>query len=84
MLFFFGISWPVSIIKTLRAKNVSGKSPLFIIIVIAGYACGLMHKILYSLDWIIYLYIINLVAVSTDLILYYKYMGKVPVKSKTA
>ena len=78
MLICFGLSWPISIIKTLRAKTVQGKSPLFIGIILTGYVCGLAHKLLYSLDWVTYLYIINLVAVSIDLILYYRYAGSRP------
>ena len=34
MVLCFGISWPISIIKTLKTKCVSGKSPLFIIFII--------------------------------------------------
>jgi len=73
MLICFGLSWPVSIIKAVRTKVVLGKSPLFIGIVILGYACGLTHKLLYSMDWVIWLYAINLVVVSIDLILYFRY-----------
>lgn len=75
MLICFGLSWPISIAKTLRAKVVTGKSPLFIGVVIMGYVCGLIHKILYSFDWVIYLYAINIAAVSLDLILYFRYRG---------
>ena len=41
MLILFGVSWPFAIAKTYRAKRVDGKSPLFEIIVIAGYLCGI-------------------------------------------
>jgi hypothetical protein len=75
MLICFGLSGPVSIIKTLRTKTVSGKSPLFIGIIILGYTFGLTHKLLYSRDWVIYLYVYNLVVVSLDLVLYYRYVG---------
>jgi hypothetical protein len=76
MLVCFGLSWPVSIVKTLRTKVVTGKSPLFMGIIIVGYVCGLIHKILYSRDLVIWLYLINLVVVSVDLILYYKYRNR--------
>jgi hypothetical protein len=48
MLICFGVSWPVSIAKTLRTKVVVGKSPLFMVIVCVGYACGIAHKALYA------------------------------------
>ena len=78
MLICFGLSWPVSIIKTLRTKAVTGKSPMFIAIIILGYIFGLTHKLLFSRDWVIYLYTYNLVVVSLDLILYYRYAGNNP------
>ena len=37
MLFTFGFSWPFAIAKTLRAKRVDGKSPMFMIIIVLGY-----------------------------------------------
>ncbi|HEX2958635.1 MAG TPA: hypothetical protein VHO70_17495 [Chitinispirillaceae bacterium] len=76
MLVCFGLSWPISIAKALRTKIVSGKSPLFMSIVIAGYVSGIIHKILYARDWIIFLYIINLVLVAIDMSLYFYYSGK--------
>jgi hypothetical protein len=76
MLVCFGLSWPVSIVRTLRLKVVSGKSPYFIGIVILGYAFGLAHKILYSRDWVIGLYVFNIAVVSIDLMLYFKYRGR--------
>ena len=74
MLICFGISWPISIAKSVRTKVVSGKSPLFMVILCLGYACGFIHKVLYSLDWIIMLYVLNFIMISIDLFLYYKYL----------
>ncbi|WAC06359.1 MAG: hypothetical protein OS130_08795 [Thermodesulfobacteriota bacterium] len=74
MLICFGVSWPVSIAKALRTKVVAGKSPLFMGIVWIGYLSGIIHKILYSFDWIISLYIFNMIMVSIEFILYYKYL----------
>jgi len=82
MLTCFGISWPISIIKTLRTKAVTGKSPLFIWVIIAGYIFGIIHKLI-TPDWVIYLYAINLVAVTADLILYYRYAGREPPAGKS-
>ncbi len=76
MLLCFGLSWPISIAKALRTKKVSGKSPLFMSIVIAGYASGIMHKIFYSFDWVIWLYGLNMILVAIDMSLYFRYMKK--------
>jgi hypothetical protein len=73
MLVCFGISWPISIAKAIRTKLVAGKSPVFLIIIIIGYASGIIHKAIHSVDWVIILYIINLIMVAIDLILYIRY-----------
>jgi hypothetical protein len=73
MLVCFGISWPISIAKTLRTRLVAGKSRVFMAIVMAGYLCGIVHKLLYSRDWVIFLYALNLVMVALDLVLYLKF-----------
>ena len=81
MLICFGLSWPISIAKSLRTKIVTGKSPLFMMLLIVGYVSGTINKLLYSYNWVIYLYILNLVLVSIDLSLYYKYRNNMPAES---
>lgn len=73
MLVCFGLSWPVSIAKALRTKNVSGKSPVFLALISLGYASGIVHKLLNDPNWVISLYGLNLVMVLTDLLLYLRY-----------
>jgi hypothetical protein len=80
MLICFGVSWPVSILKTIKTKQVAGKSPLFLIIICAGYICGIIHKALFSNDWVIILYIINLFLVSFDCFLYFYFSKKLHKK----
>ncbi len=76
MLFCFGFSWPFSIAKALRTKEVRGKSPLFMCIVIIGYLLGITHKLLNSRDWVIIVYFIDILLVATDLAIYFHYMRK--------
>ncbi len=76
MLLCFGASWPVSIEKTLRTKRVDGKSPVFLAIVCAGYASGIVHKLLFSHDWVIALYVVNLLLVAADMVLYFRFKTK--------
>ncbi len=73
MLMCFGISWPISIAKALRTKVVEGKSPVFMGVVWCGYLSGVLHKVFFSMDWVIMLYFINMVTVATDFFLYFKY-----------
>ncbi|HMM70042.1 MAG TPA: hypothetical protein PKD08_06055, partial [Gudongella oleilytica] len=54
------------------SKSVAGKSPYFLIVVIIGYISGIINKLLYSNDIIMYLYILNLLMVATDLAIYYR------------
>ena len=74
MLIAFGVSWPMAIVKTYRAKNPAGKSLVFSVLVILGYLAGIMHKLTVNLDWVIWLYILNAVMVAIDLalVLYYR------------
>lgn len=70
MLVCFGLSWPFSIVRSYRARSVKGKSILFLIFLILAYICGILHKLLYSFDVVIALYIYNCVMVSIDIVLY--------------
>lgn len=76
MLMSFAISWPFSIIKSLKTKFVLGKSPSFMIIVLVGYIFGIIHKVTYSHDIVIYCYIFNFLLISFDIFLYYYFAPK--------
>ena len=76
MLICFGVSWPISIAKSVRTKVVSGKSPLFMAVLCLGYVFGILHKVLYAMDWVVVLYVFNLMMVATDLALYFWYLPK--------
>ena len=76
MLLCFACSWPFSIVRALRTKVVIGKSPVFMSIIILGYVFGILHKVFYNYDWVVYLYLFNLLIVSFDLFLYFKYIGQ--------
>lgn len=72
MLLSFGAAWPTQIYKSYTSKKTAGKSVAFLYIVILGYLSGITHKILYSRDIVMVLYIINLIMVSIDICLYYR------------
>jgi hypothetical protein len=72
MLICFGVAWPVSIYKSWKSRTCAGKSVIFLYIVAIGYAAGITHKILYSPDWVIALYILNGLMVIIDILLYYR------------
>jgi len=72
MLAAFGAAWPISIIKSLKSKSTKGKSVGFLWIVFTGYIAGTLHKILYLMDGVIVLYILNGLMVATDIVIYYR------------
>jgi len=72
MLVCFGFAWPTAIYKSIKSKSIEGKSLLFIYVVIAGYLFGILHKLIFSFDFVVILYVINLLMVFTDLLLYYR------------
>ncbi len=70
MLICFGAAWPFSIVKSIKSKSTNGKSLLFLVVLILGYIAGIANKLLNNNDIVLYLYILNLVMVSTDAILW--------------
>jgi len=73
MLVCFGASWPFSLHKTWKTRNVKGKSAIFLGLIILGYAAGTAHKFLYRPDPVVWLYILNGLMVSADLGLWFRY-----------
>ncbi len=80
MVISFGISWPISIFKTLKTKSHVGKSPLFIGLIVFGYICGIIGKIVnrdaVPLNYVFIFYCINLCTTSFDLGLHFYFRNK--------
>jgi uncharacterized oligopeptide transporter (OPT) family protein len=73
MLICFGLSWPISVLKSYRARTAAGKSIFFVIVIMVGYVCGIMSKIVGdSINYVLILYIVNLLMVSIDFLLYFR------------
>ena len=70
MLVCFGFSWPFSILKSIRSRSTKGKSLVFMLLVLCGYVFGIIHKLLYSRDWVIWAYATAMLLVVIDLLLY--------------
>ena len=45
-------------------------------IILVGYICGFIHKILNNNDVVTYLYAFNFFIISIDLVLYFTYIGQ--------
>jgi hypothetical protein len=72
MLVCFGAAWPFSIYRSLTSRSIAGKSVVFLIVVLVGYAAGVLHKLLYRYDYVIFLYALNGCMVLTDIVLYFR------------
>jgi hypothetical protein len=70
MLVCFGAAWPASIYKSYTSRQNAGKSLLFLCVILIGYIAGILHKVLYSMDIVIYLYVLNGLMVLADIALY--------------
>ncbi|MDD2458212.1 MAG: hypothetical protein PHQ83_06880 [Eubacteriales bacterium] len=69
MLSCFGLSWPIAAYKSYKTGRAAGKSLLFMAAIWIGYVAGILHKLIYSRDLVIYLYVFNLLMVSLDIAL---------------
>lgn len=72
MLVCFGAAWPLSIYKSYTSGQNSGKSVVFLFIILAGYISGVIHKVIYSYDIVVFLYILNGIMVSVDIALFFR------------
>ncbi|MGI5825547.1 MAG: hypothetical protein ACOX7J_08265 [Bacillota bacterium] len=73
MVISFGVSWPVSILKSLKAKTAKGKSLFFLSLIFFGYICGIASKLIsHNITYVVIFYIINLVMVGLDIVLYFR------------
>ena len=72
MLACFGLSWPISVYKSIKSKSTQGKSVVFIIAIIIGYISGIIGKIVNNqLTYVLIIYCFNLIVVSADLVLFF-------------
>ncbi len=72
MLIGFGLSWPFSIYRSYRARTAKGKSLLFLVFIELAYISGILHKLIFSLDIVLALYILNAIMVSIDIAFYFR------------
>lgn len=72
MLICFGASWPFSIHKSWTSRKTGGKSVHFLVLIVIGYIFGIIHKVLYRPDPVVYLYALNALMVTADIGLFYR------------
>lgn len=75
MLICFGFSWPINALKSYRARTTKGKSIAFLLMIVLGYICGIVSKIVTPnpVHWyVMFFYILNICMVSLDVCLYFR------------
>jgi hypothetical protein len=72
MMIGFWCAWPVAIHKTYTSRSNDGKSLSFLIIIFLAYIAGIIHKMLYSPDVVLLLYILNALMVIIDGYFYFR------------
>ncbi len=71
MLLCFGLSWPVSLVKNIRARSAKGMSLPFTLLIMMGYVAGIIAKISSgAVHYVLLVYFWNLLLVSMNLVVY--------------
>lgn len=80
MIISFGVSWPMNVIKSYKARTAKGKSLAFLLLILFGYVAGITGKLVneaylaqIAQKWyVLFFYCLNFIMVSLDLILYFR------------
>jgi len=72
MLVCFGCSWPLSVIKNIKAKTAKSMSLPFILLITFGYLAGITAKIITRrINYVLAVYIINLLFVLCNIAVFF-------------
>jgi len=72
MLICFGLSWPINLVKSLKAKTAVSTSLKFLILIDLGYVAGIAAKFAANkLNYVLGVYFINFVFVTANIIIYF-------------
>ena len=78
MVVSFGASWPLNVMKSWKSRTTKGKSLPFLCLIFFGYIAGITSKLVnetymaaFASKWyVLFFYVLNLLMVGVDLILY--------------
>ena len=72
MLICFGISWPLSVVKNIKAKTAKSMSLPFILLIMFGYIAGIASKFISgNIGYVLIVYFINILSASINLAVYF-------------
>lgn len=80
MIVSFGISWPMNVMKSYKARTTTGKSLSFLFLIFFGYIAGISSKLVNPVymeqiaeKWyVLFFYVLNFIMVGADLCMYYR------------
>lgn len=80
MIVLFGASWPMSVVRSWKARTAKGKSLTFLLLIFIGYIAGVFSKFtndaymaVFAQKWyVLFFYFLNLIMVGTDICLYFR------------
>lgn len=73
MIVCFGLSWPISVIKSWNSRTAKGKSIYFELLVLIGYLCGIAGKLITrNITYVLIFYIMNVLMIVVDMSLYFR------------
>lgn len=72
MLVCFGFSWPINLVKNIKAGTAKSMSLKFILLIIFGYIAGISAKLInHRFNYVLVVYLINIFVVSLNLVVYF-------------
>jgi membrane protein DedA with SNARE-associated domain len=72
MLVCFGLSWPINLVKNIKAQTAKSTSLKFLLLIIFGYIFGIAAKLVnHHYNYVLAVYFLNLAVVMANLIVYF-------------
>jgi uncharacterized membrane protein (DUF485 family) len=72
MLVCFGASWPISLVKNIKAKTAKNISLPFYLLILIGYIAGIGAKFITgTFNYVLAIYILNLLMVLANIFVYF-------------
>ena len=78
MIVSFGVSWPLNVIKSYKARTAKGKSLAFLLLILFGYVAGIASKFVkinagIEVPWYtLFFYFLNFFMVGLDVVMYFR------------
>lgn len=73
MLICFGASWPINLVKAVKARTAKGNSLAFYFLIELGYTCGILSKFLSNnITYVLLFYFLNTVVVALNIVVWFR------------